>query len=510
MEKKQSKKSWNLFSLVVLLLLTASEGALLLRVWKLNMLPGKYFLLLAGAVLVITGLICLILFQRKWGKWQKNNRHGKQIVAYLICGVIIALCLVGQTAMGRVQGTLDTITAPQKVSVVMEIYVRAEDPAEFLEDTAGYTFALPQDITEAEILPVLQDLEELLEQNFTTAEYASTIAQLDALRSGEVDAVVLNSAYLTILKEEEDYADIDRQLKRLHEKVVEKEVTYLPPIPNRDLKSDDLDISEDAFLMYISGIDGRHSVNSVGRSDVNILVAANLETHQILMINTPRDYYIINPAGGAEAWDKLTHCGVAGIENSMAAISNLYGWPIDYYAKINFSGLETLIDAIGGVTVESEFSFYAGGEYPIHAGENYLNGRQALAFARERKRLPGGDNDRGKNQMRLIQGIVNQLSAGNLLNNYTQILESLEGMFTTSMPSEEIGRMVQVQLSEMPQWEIRTFAVTGDNDTDHCWASGWYSYVMKPHEQVVQQASDLIEKVMTGQVLTDEDMVISK
>lgn len=509
MEKKQSKKTWNLFSLVVLLLLAAAEAVFMLRIWKLKMLPGKYFLLLAGAVLLFTGLICLLLFQKKGGKWQKSVSHGKQIAGYLLCAVIIGLCLVGQTAIGQVQGTIDTITAPQKVSVVLEIYVRSDDPAEFLQDTAGYTFALPQDITEAEIQPVLQELEELLGQNFSTAAYPNAAAQLDALLSGEADALVLNSAYLTILREEEEYAEIDTRLKLLHEKVVEKEVTYLPPIPNRDVKSEELDISEDAFLMYISGIDGRHSVNSVGRSDVNILVVANLETHQILMINTPRDYYIVNPAGGDGAWDKLTHCGVAGIENSVAAISHLYGWPIDYYAKINFTGLETLIDAIGGVTVYSEHSFNAAARYPIHKGENHLNGEEALAFARERKRLPGGDNDRGKNQMRLIEGIVNQLSAGNLLANYGQILESLEGMFTTSMPAEEIGRVIQLQLSQMPQWEIRSFAVTGDNDVDHCWASGWYSYVMKPHEQVVQQASDLIEKVMTGQLLTDEDLILS-
>ena len=249
MAKKQSKKTWNLFSLVVLLLLVAAEGSLLLRIGKLNMLPGKYFLLLAVAVLVITGLISLLLFHRKQGKWQKNIRHGKQILGYLLCVVIAVLCLVGQKAVGQVQGTIDTITAPQKVSVVLEIYVRTEDPAEFLQDTAGYTFALPQDITEAEISPVLQELEKLLGQDFSTRVYPNAAAQIEALRSGEVDSVILNSAYLSLLQEEESYAEFDRDLRLLHEKVVEKEFLALPLVPNRDPSQQTTEVNQDAFLM---------------------------------------------------------------------------------------------------------------------------------------------------------------------------------------------------------------------------------------------------------------------
>ena len=207
--------------------------------------------------------------------------------------------------------------------------------------------------------------------------------------------------------------------------------------------------------------------------------------------------------------DKLTHCGVNGATNSMEALGILYGVDPEYYARINFSGFETLVDAIGGVTIYSDVAFTVNGDYYIQKGENHLNGQQALGFARIRKSLAGGDNDRGKNQMKLITAILNQLSAGNLLQNYDQILKSLEGMFVTSMPAEKIGELVQKQLTEMPKWEIFSFAVTGQGGSDSCWAAGGgYAYVMYPHEAVVAHASALLEKVLTGETLTREDMTV--
>ena len=83
----------------------------------------------------------------------------------------------------------------------------------------------------------------------------------------------------------------------------------------------------------------------------------------------------------------------------MEALSNLYDVEIDYYGQINFTGFEKLIDAIGGVDVYSEQSFTTlHGKHRIQAGENYLNGSQALGFARERYSMAGGDNGRGSNQ----------------------------------------------------------------------------------------------------------------
>jgi LCP family protein required for cell wall assembly len=260
------------------------------------------------------------------------------------------------------------------------------------------------------------------------------------------------------------------------------------------------------FVVYVSGSDTYGSqIVKTGRSDVNILAVVNPMTKQVLLINTPRDYYVENTAGGG-ARDKLTHCGIYGAECSMQALGDLYGMGIDYYAKINFTGFETLIDAIGGITVYSDVSF-SKPNVTVYEGENYFNGSQALAFARERKLLAGGDNARGKNQMKVIKAVLQKMMSGAIITKYAEVLDSLEGMFETSMDRSEINSLVKMQLSDMASWNIQSFAVTGEGDSKTNYSlPGMSVYVMLPDEELVAQASGLINKVVNGEILTEADL----
>lgn len=494
----------NILCCIVLAVLVLSEGLLLWKIRKLNMLPNSYFLALVVFFLLITALLGLLLLRKCREECQNQPGIGKQILGYILSAVVILGCFVAGSVVGRVQGTIDAITAPEKINVILEVYVLAEDEAQYVQDTAGYTFAISEDVPAEDAEKLLAELEKLVGNPVKTASCPNTIAALDALLAGEVQAAVLNSAYLDVLEEVDGYENIVDRLKNLHELVIEKEVTK--PAEEDQKQNTTAHVIDGPFLIYISGNDSRWTMLADGGSDVNILLLVNPKSHQILLINTPRDYYVVNPASGNGSRDKLSHCGLQGIDNCVQAISGLYGQEIDYYARINFSGFRKLVDAIGGVTVYSDFAFQAG-DYHIYAGANYLNGDKALSFARERKNLSGGDNDRGKNQMKLISAIVQQLSVGNLISNYAQILESLEGMFSTNFPAEEIGRLVQLQLTEKPQWEVFTFAVTGDNGNDFCWAAGGYGYVMYPHQNMVDHAVELMERFLNGEVLTEEDMI---
>ena len=506
MNKKKTVRICNILSCFVLALLLLAEGQLLWKIRKLNMLPTSYFLALTGGMLLITALLCLLLFRRIVGRWQKQRGIGKQIFGYILSAVLVAGFLVAGNVVGRVQGTIDAITAPEKINVILEVYVRAEDDAQYIQDAAGYTFAISEDVPEEDARLLLEELESLMGNPVDVTTYPGTMVALDALLSGEADAAVLNSSYLEVLEDMEGYEDVRDKLRILHELVIEKEVPVQTEPEEEQKPAGPVHATDAPFLVYISGNDARRAQLADGGSDVNILMLVNPKSHQILLINTPRDYYVVNPASGKDARDKLSHCGLRGIENCIQAVSGLYDQEIDYYARINFSGFRTLVDAIGGVTFYSDITFPTR-DYMIYAGENHLNGDQALALARERKNLRGGDNDRGKNQMKLIKSMIQQLSVGNLISNYGQILESLEGMFTTNFPAEEIGRLVQLQLTENPRWEVFTFAVTGDNGNDFCWGVGGYGYVMYPHEHMVEHAKDLMERFLKGEVLMEADMI---
>ena len=259
------------------------------------------------------------------------------------------------------------------------------------------------------------------------------------------------------------------------------------------------------FAVYLSGSDTRSGRLTDSRSDVNLIAAVNPAGRQVLLVNTPRDYYVKNPAGNG-AGDKLTHCGLYGADNSRLALETLYGVTIDYTAQINFKGFVTLIDALGGVTVYSETAFTTfDGVCCIHEGENRLSGAQALSFARERGSLTDGDRDRGENQMALLTALAEQVSPAVLLGNYREILGSLEGMFATDMPPATIALLLTTCLTDLNRWQVLTCSVTGSDGTDYNYSSGGKAYVMYPDADSVSHAAALLERVLRGETVTQAE-----
>lgn len=279
---------------------------------------------------------------------------------------------------------------------------------------------------------------------------------------------------------------------------------------NSVLKGDKLSKAElkNPFVVYLSGSDTRNDeLDENSRSDVNILAVVNPVTHDILLVNTPRDYYVENP-NCDNRMDKLTHCGLGGTECSMQALEQLYDIDkINYYGRINFTGFETLVDAIGGVDVYSDVAFTTEASTGVHInqGENHLNGYEALAFARERHALASGDFARGENQMEVIKAIASKVTSSDaLIKNYSGIMDSLGGMFETSTPKNLIQNAVKIQLSNSTSWNIKSYAVTGKVGTAMCAAAGQNLSVVFQDEESVNQAKTYINQVLNGETLTLE------
>jgi LCP family protein required for cell wall assembly len=124
-------------------------------------------------------------------------------------------------------------------------------------------------------------------------------------------------------------------------------------------------------------------------SDVNIAVVINPEQKRVLLVSTPRDYYV-PLEGNSNKMDKLTHAGTYGVECSMKTLEALYDIEFNYYAKVNFKSVYDIVNSLGGVTINSDYAFtsphsYTGKTYTFSKGENFVMGDAALAFVRERK-----------------------------------------------------------------------------------------------------------------------------
>jgi len=241
------------------------------------------------------------------------------------------------------------------------------------------------------------------------------------------------------------------------------------------------------FTIYISGIDTYGGIDTVSRSDVNILVVVNPRSHKILLVNTPRDYYV-QLHGTTGLRDKLTHSGVYGIDMSVKTMEDLYATPIDYYLRINFTSLVNIIDVLGGVDVNSAYNFKVGSDSFV-IGSNHLDGKKALEFARDRYSFEEGDRTRGENQQRVIEAIISKMSSSSSLLHYPDILESLQNSFQTNMSSIDITQLIRSQLNDMAKWQVKSTSVNGSDSHNYTYSMPTTMlYVMEPDRASIDAA----------------------
>ena len=264
-------------------------------------------------------------------------------------------------------------------------------------------------------------------------------------------------------------------------------------------------ITKEPFVIYLSGVDTRGELTENARSDVNILAAVNPVTKRVALVNTPRDYYV--DLAGTSSKDKLTHAGLYGVETSMETLGNLYGVNVDHYIRINFAGFISIIDALGGVDVYSDQAFTSVGSPGYYdpttfvEGWNHLDGKAALAFARERHAFASGDIQRGINQMKVIDAMLNKIKSPALLMGFSKIMDAASDCFVTDFSQDQISALVRMQLSDFANWDIQSYTVTGSSGTStQCYsAKGQKLYVMKPDEASVSKAKEMIATVLGGE-----------
>lgn len=264
-------------------------------------------------------------------------------------------------------------------------------------------------------------------------------------------------------------------------------------------------ITKEPFVIYLSGVDTRGELTENARSDVNILAAVNPVTKRVALVNTPRDYYV--DLAGTDSKDKLTHAGLYGVETSMETLGNLYGVNVDHYIRINFAGFISIIDALGGVDVYSDQAFTSVGSPGYYdpttfvEGWNHLDGKSALAFARERHAFASGDIQRGINQMKVIDAMLNKIKSPALLMGFSKIMDAAADCFVTSFSQDQISALVRMQLSDFAEWDIESYTVTGTSSSStKCYsAKGQKLYVMKPDDSSVSKAREMLASVMGGE-----------
>ncbi len=461
----------------------AVAGVFLLR---LSILPKSLTLGCLAAVAVIGVLLIILLLLRKkgWTIW------------VILSIVYIVICGVGSYYLYHTDQAVEEIVTPTVLETdAVSVFVLRDDPAQELADIEDYAVGILGELDRENTDYAIGQIEERAGFPLHTVEYSGMDTLIDALKDESVEAVLVNHSLLTILEDVDGYEGVVDELRIITTISIQQEV-------EQQLRETTYD--PNYFAIYLSGIDTYGGVTNRSRSDVNIIMAVNTQTKQILLLSTPRDYYVpLTISGGAR--DKLTHAGIYGVEVSKGTLEELYDITIPYYLRMNFSGFIDIIDALGGIDVYSPQTFTVDPIMTYHEGYNHVNGLQALAFARERYSFSGGDRQRGENQMEVIRATIEKCQSSSMLLNYQQVMESIAGTFESNIEQERIAQLVSAQLFEKTDWNIVSYSVSGSGSRQTTYSMpGRSVYVMLPDESTVERAKELLRKTQAGEILVQE------
>lgn len=444
-----------------------------------NMVPFLY-LGAFGLIMLFLGVLFVVM-----QRWKTTS-----VIADILSAMLVFISIAGCIYIDKMDSTIKNIATVSASADEIGVYVLSEDPAQELADVAGYEFGIASSIDRTNTEKALDEIEESLGEEPEVSEYGDVFELLDAIQDNEVGVIVINTAYIGTAADAENYAWAEDGLRLLtsyqYESEEEQTATSKP------------DEDSDSFIMYLSGIDTYGSISTRSRSDVNILAVVNTDTKNILLLSTPRDYYVSYSVTGGEK-DKLTHAGIYGINASIDALEQLYDVDVNYYLRVNFTGFIEIIDALGGVDVNSDYEFTARGTQ-INIGVNHLSGEEALSFARERYSFTDGDFQRGKNQMEVVSAVIEKAASSSLLTNYMSIMDAVSGSFETNMTEQEISDLVKMQLSDMASWNITSYTAEGQVSSAETYSMpGQTLSVVIPDEESVEEAKDLINEILEGE-----------
>lgn len=485
MAKKKNKKVTNpllrKFSLVLWIVSILFMIILGYFIYSANILPVKYFLMIVLLFVILMAIHGIFILNKKTRTW-----------LLIVLNIIAFVFMAGESfAILKINDTLTFLRENLGARFETNIYnivVNANSSYNSLEDIQNTTIKIAKDMDDMK--PVEDALKKKADTNY---EYDENV--VDLLKN------IAEDTELVILVNSGNYDAMVQNDETFEAKV--RIIDTVSIVTEREETDTNIDVTKDPFVVYLSGIDTRsNSLPSRSLSDVNIILAVNPNTKNILMIHIPRDYYV-QLHGTTGNKDKLTHAGtIGGIEMSMGTIEDLLEIEIPYYIRVNFNAVVNLVDAIGGININSDvnysFTCWTDRSCTFNPGLNYVGGKCALAFARERHAYETGDRHRGENQEQVIELIIDKVtSSSTLISNYNDILNALNGTFETNFTTDDITSLVKMQIDDMASWNINSVNVDGTGASLPTYSyPNQNLYVMNPNMESVNAAIAKLNEVL--------------
>ncbi len=473
MAKKKNNKSKMSFMKYLSIFLLIVSVLILVLVYFINVLPIDYFIVLVVLVLIIDLIVIKLLL----GSGKIRN-----VIGVILSIILIIIMVFGITYELNTLDFLKQFGFNTYKEEVYNVLVLDESVYEELNDLDNETIGHLDENVHEGLNSAIEKIDQQIDFESVVLDDINSL--VDNLSIEEVDAIILEDAQITMLEEDEN--TLMDNFRIIASFDIETEI---------EVVSKEVNVTKDSYNILITGIDSYGSITRVSRSDVNMIVSVNPKENKILLTSIPRDYYVYLSDYGD--YDKLTHTGIYGIDVTTKALEDLLDIDINYYVKVNFTTLVDIVDELGGITVNSNYDFTSIDGYHFSKGENNLNGKEALSFARERQAFSEGDRVRVENQQLVLTAIINKVLSAGIITNYNSLLNALSGEFLTNITNNEITDLIKWQIDGMYSWDIETISLDGSNAFDYTYSyKNQKLYVMMPYPESVNSAKEKIKNVL--------------
>lgn len=492
--RKERKKKILLrrIGIVVSLILILSTILFTYKAFQINIIPNKYLL----PVILLIGLFDAILV---FFLISRNIKMRFKIISLFIVSLIFVFDMAAYGYMDKAFDFIGTLETKGIQTDNYQVIVLADSQIYTLDDLKDKMVSYVKTVGNSH-----DAMEELKSKVSIVSNNRTDVGELvSGLLNKNLTAILIQESYIEMLQEEyetdgNDFKSLIRSIYTVKLEIKEQKIVK------------EVDVTNDPFIIYISGIDTYGPISTVSRSDVNIVAAVNPKTKQVLLISIPRDYYVKLHGIETDMRDKLTHAGMYGIDTSVKTVEDLLDIDINYYLKVNFTTVVDIVDSLGGIEVDSKYAFRSHDGYYFKKGINKLDGKSTLAFSRERKTFSGGDRVRGQNQQAVITAIIKKAATPAIITKYDALLKALEGKFQTNISSENISKLIKMQLNDMASWNIKSISLDGYDSSNYSYSypasmGNAKNYVMEPNIDTIKKAQDLINDVKGNLILNSID-----
>ena len=482
--------------------------------YNMPMFPRKWtWYALAALTIVLVALYLLT-------KWKKSPRILMRVINLaLACALAILSCLM-PIYKAKVSNVIKTNSEAEENYILMNLYVMSDSYKEahadlFVDETSftvkdddlenlkyysDATFITTMGIDQDNQRNALNEVKNLLDQqSLNVIDKDSVTDAVAALYQNEAQVLILNQDYVSMVTDQEKYANFASDTRVLYTIRLTSDVS---------VATSDSELTSKPFSIFFGGNDQEGELSLSGRTDVDMVVTVNPTSHQILISSFPRDSLVPNPALNNSP-DKLTHLGLSGLQNTMTELSSLLGTPINNYVLINFTTFRTIIDALDGVDVDNPyaFGFTFNSNVWFEQGNIHLDGDDALCYVRERYSLPDGDFGRTMHQQLVMKAIIAKLTSSAVITKFDSLLTALKGTFLTNLTDSSIYALCQKQLEENTSWNVVNYHVLGTTGTSVCASSGSTPLsVVLPYANQISFIKSEIDKVEAGETITQQDL----